>query len=479
MILPAGLLPGVFARQGAIMIDDALAHAHKNRGEYLALLQDLLTIPSISTLPERAPDMERAAAWLAEHMRRTGLERVELLPTEGYPVVYGEWLGAGPEAPTLLAYGHYDVQPVDPVEEWETPPFEPSVRGDMLYARGASDDKGQLFAVLSALDAYLKTAGRLPINVKVMAEGEEEISSPHMAAFIRENRERLAAGAILISDGSILGPDQPAIQYGVRGMAYMEVEVRGPATDLHSGTFGGAVDNPFNVLVRVLARLQDVETGRVAIPGFYDRVRPLGDEERALLAEVPTDDETTRRLAGVRALAGELGYSAMERTSVRPTLDIHGFAGGFSGAGKKTVIPARALAKVSMRLVPDQDPEEIARLFTQHVESLMPPTVEYTVRTLGLARPAFIDYQAPAIRAAHRAYELGFGRPPVYMRAGGSLPIVSDLMDVLGAPVVLMGFGLPDDNAHAPNERYHLPTFYRGIETLVHYYGLLAGMGKA
>jgi acetylornithine deacetylase/succinyl-diaminopimelate desuccinylase-like protein len=457
------------------MIDDALAHAREHQGEYLASLRELLTIPSISSLPERAPDMERAAGWLAEHLRRTGLEGVDLLPTDGCPVVYGEWLGAGPGAPVLLAYGHYDVQPVDPLEEWLTPPFEPSIRGDRLFARGASDDKGQLFVVLSAIDAYLKTAGRLPLNVKVILEGEEEIASPHMAAFIREHRGRLAAEAVLISDGGILTPDLPLISHGVRGMAYMEVEVRGPATDLHSGTYGGAVDNPFNVLVRLLARLQDAETGRVTIPGFYDRVRPLDEEEQGLLAQVPMDDEVIRRLTGAPALAGEVGYSALERTTVRPTLDIHGLAGGFSGAGKKTVIPARALAKVSMRLVPDQDPEEIARLFIQYLESLVPPTVELTVRTLGTARPAYVDYKAPAIRAAHRAYELGFGRSPVYMRGGGSLPIVSDLQDVLGVPVVMMGFGLPDDNAHAPNEWFHLPTFYRGIGSLIHYYDLLAG----
>ncbi len=456
------------------MIDDALAYAREHRGEYLASLEEFLTIPSISTLPERAPDMQRAAGWLAEHLRRSGLERVELVPTAGYPVVYGEWLGAGSGAPTLLAYGHYDVQPVDPLEEWQTPPFEPSLRGDQIFARGASDDKGQLLSVVSAIDAYLKTAGRLPINVKVIFEGEEEISSPHMAAFIRSHRERLAADAVLISDGGILGPDLPMITHGVRGMAYMEVEVRGPATDLHSGTFGGAVDNPFNVLVRLLARLQDEETGRVAIPGFYDRVRPLDDEEQALLAQVPADDETMRRLTGVPELAGEAGYSANERTTVRPTFDIHGLAGGFTGAGKKTVIPARAVAKVSMRLVPDQDPEEIARLFTRHLESLAPPTIQLTVRTLGLARPAFVDYRAPAIQAAARAYELGFGRRPVYMRSGGSLPIVPDLQDVLGVPVVLMGFGLPGDNAHAPNEWYHLPTFYRAIESLIHFYDLLA-----
>jgi acetylornithine deacetylase/succinyl-diaminopimelate desuccinylase-like protein len=295
-----------------------------------------------------------------------------------------------------------------------------------------------------------------------------------MAAFLREQRQRLAADVALICDGDILAPDRPLIGYGVRGMAYMEVEVRGPQVDLHSGGFGGVVDNPFNVLVRMLAQLQDGETGRVLIPGFYDRVRPIDDEERALLAQVPFDEAEVRRLTGVPATAGEEGHSLVERRGVRPTLDIHGLPGGFTGPGKKTVIPARAAAKVSMRLVPDQDPEEIAELFAKHVRSLAPRTVEVEVRTLGTARPAFEDPQAPAVQAAARAYERGFGAPPVYVRGGGSLPIVAEFQDTLGATVVLMGLGLPDDQAHAPNEKFHLPNFYRGIESLIHYYALLA-----
>jgi acetylornithine deacetylase/succinyl-diaminopimelate desuccinylase-like protein len=364
---------------------------------------------------------------------------------------------------------------VDPLAEWRTPPFEPAVRGENLYARGASDDKGQLLAVVAAAAAYLRTAGRLPLNLKVMLEGEEEISSPSMPAFLRTQRERLAADAVVICDGSLLAPDLPLISHGVRGMAYLEVEVRGPATDLHSGTFGGAVDNPFNVLVRLLARLQDPETGRVTVPGFYDRVRPIDEEERRLLAQVPMGEEQARQLAGVCALGGgETAFSPLERISLRPTLDIHGMPGGFTGEGKKTVIPARALAKVSMRLVPDQDPVEIAGLFRHYLESLTPRTVTLQVRTLGTARPASCDYRHPAVRAADRAFSLAFGRAPVYMRGGGSLPIVPELQDVLGAPVVLMGLGLPDDNAHAPNEKLHLPTFYRGVQALVHYYALLA-----
>jgi acetylornithine deacetylase/succinyl-diaminopimelate desuccinylase-like protein len=423
--------------------------------------------------PEHEADMQRAADWLARYLKGMGLTRVEMPATEGFPVVYGEWLGAGPDVPTLLAYGHYDVQPADLIEEWRTPPYEPTLRGDDLFARGASDDKGQLFAVLAAADACLKAEGRLPINLKVMLEGEEELSSPHMAAFVERHRDLLAADAILICDEAVLDPQTPLIMYGIRGTLYLEVEVQGPAHDLHSGTFGGAVDNPFNVLVRLLAQLQDADTHHIRIPGFYDRVRPLGDAERALLAKMPVTDEVARHLTGVPALAGEEGYTTIERVSVRPTLEIHGLPGGFTGPGKKTVIPARASAKVSMRIVPDQDPHEIARLFEAHLRAIAPPTVELAVHTLGASRPTVIDYEAPAIQAMARAFELGFGAPPVYFRGGGSLPIVADFQDTLGAPIVLIGFGMPDDNTHAPNEKYHLPNFYHGIETLIHYFGIL------
>ena len=455
------------------MEEGALAYAQRHRRGFLETLLEFLRIPSVSTLPEREPDMRRAAEWLAERLRRSGMKGVEILATPGHPVVYGEWLGAGEKAPTLLAYGHYDVQPVDPVEEWQTDPFQPTIRGDDVVARGASDDKGQLLAVVAAAEAYLQGAGRLPLNLKVMFEGEEEVASPNMAGFLRDHRQRLAADVALICDSDILAPDRPLITYGVRGMAYLEMEVRGPELDLHSGGFGGVVDNPFNVLVRLLAQLQDAETRRILIPGFYDRVRPIDEAERALLAQVPFDEAAVRRLAGVPAAAGEAGYSLVERRGVRPTLDIHGLPGGFTGPGKKTVIPARAGAKVSMRLVPDQDPDEIARLFEAHVRSLAPATVEVEVRLLGTARPAYVDPQAPAVQAAAWAYERGFGAPPVYSRGGGSLPIVADFQDTLGATVVLMGLGLPDDRAHAPNEKFHLPNFYRGIETLIHYYALL------
>jgi acetylornithine deacetylase/succinyl-diaminopimelate desuccinylase-like protein len=461
-------------------VKSALDYARGHQQQYLESLMELIRIPSVSTLPEHAADMGGAADWLAEYLARLGLSRVEILPTDGYPVVYAEWLGAGESSPTALVYGHYDVQPADPLDEWQSDPFDPSVRGENLYARGASDDKGQLFAVIAAAEAYLATGEALPINLKIMLEGEEEVASPNMAAFLQAHRATLAADAVLICDGSILAPDLPVVMHGVRGLAYMQVDVRGPATDLHSGTFGGAVDNPFNVLVRMLAQLQDPETRRIAIPGFYDRVQGISDEELALLSQVPVTEALALQLTGASALAGEAGYSVLERISLRPTLDIHGLPGGFTGPGKKTVIPAHAQAKVSMRLVPDQDPHEIARLFEEYVLDLAPPTVQVEVQTLGTARPAYVDYQAPAIQAADRAYSLGFGVPPVYMRGGGTLPIVADFQDTLGATVVMMGFGLPDDNAHAPNEKFHLPTFYRGIETLIYYYAELGEqLGRA
>jgi acetylornithine deacetylase/succinyl-diaminopimelate desuccinylase-like protein len=455
------------------MVDAALAYAQEHRQRNLDSLLELLRFPSVSMEPEHEPDMKRAADWLAAYLQQMGLSRVETPATEGYPVVYGEWLGAGEDAPTLLAYGHYDVQPVDPLDEWQTPPFEPTVRGDDVFCRGASDDKGQLFAVIAAAESWLKAEGRLPINLKLMLEGEEELSSPHMAAFVERHRQQLAADAILICDEAVLDPQTPLIMYGVRGTLYLEVAVRGPANDLHSGTFGGAVDNPFNVLVRLLAQLQDAATRRIKIPGFYDHVRPLGDAERALLAKMPVTDEIARHLAGVSVLAGEEGYTTIERVSVRPTLEIHGLPGGFTGPGKKTVIPARASAKVSMRLVPDQDPHQIAQLFEAYLRDMAPPTVELAVHTLGASRPTVIDYRAPAIQAIAQAFERGFGAPPVYMRGGGSLPIVADFQDTLGVPVVLIGFGMPDDNTHAPNEKFHLPNFARGIETLIHYFSLL------
>jgi len=412
-----------------------------------------------------------------DRLHAMGMSRAEMVDTAGHPVVYAEWLGA--QAPTLLVYGHFDVQPVDPIGEWARPPFEPRLEGETLFGRGASDDKGQAFAVLAALESFLKSSGRLPVNIKVLLEGEEEITSPHLAPYLRDHIPQLRADAILIADQDMIDPMHPVVMYGVRGNLYVEIEVRGPASDLHSGTYGGAVDNPFNVLVRLLAGLQDGATRRVLIPGFYDAVQPVSAEEKDLLAQAPITEEVGLFLTGAPALGGEEGYSLVERISVRPTLEVHGIAGGFTGAGSKTVIPSKAVAKVSMRLVPDQEPAEIARLLEAHLQRVAPPTVRWALRVMGMARPAQTNVRAPAVQAAALAYERGFGHPPIYLRGGGSLPIVRDMIDSLSPPggaipVVMIGFGLPDDHTHAPNEKLHLPNFYQGIETVIHYLDILA-----
>lgn len=460
------------------MLDSALAFARSNREAHLAGLCNWLRIPSISTLPEHAPDVRRAAQFAVEYLRRIGMTRVEMRETAGHPIVYAEWLDASRPA-TLLLYGHFDVQPVDPLEDWTRPPFEPLVEADNLFARGASDDKGQALAILAALESYLRTAGRLPINVKVLLEGEEEITSPNLFPYIREHAGELSADAILIADQDMLDPQHPVIMWGERGNLYTEIEVRGPAHDLHSGTFGGAVDNPLNVLVRLLAGLQDGQSRRILIPGFYDRVQELTDEEHALISQAPINDQLGLQLTGAPALGGEKGYPLAERVSVRPTLEIHGIAGGFTGEGSKTVIPGRATAKVSMRLVPNQNPDEIFESLKVYLQSLCPLTVRLDVRSIGKAHPVKIDYNAPAVQAAAVAYEKGFGHKPVYLRGGGSLPIVHEMIEVLSKqgstiPVVMIGFGLPDDRTHAPNEKFYLPNFFRGIETVIHYLDLFS-----
>lgn len=462
------------------MLDSAIQYARANRETHLASLCDWLRIPSISTLPERSADVRHAAQFAADYLRDMGMTRAEVRETNGHPIVYAEWNDlqrSTSNLPTLLLYGHFDVQPVDPAEAWTRPPFEPVVEGVDLYARGASDDKGQAFAVLAALQSYFKTSGKLPVNVKVLLEGEEEISSRNLFTYIREHADELAADAILIADQDMLDPQHPVIMWGVRGILYTEIEVRGPARDLHSGTFGGSVDNPLNVLVRLLAQLQDGKTRKILIPGFYDKVEDLTDEQRALIAQAPINDQIGLYLTGAPALGGEEGYPLAERVSVRPTLEVHGVAGGFTGEGQKTVIPSRATAKVSMRLVPGQDPDEIFDSFHSYLRLLCPPTVTLEMSAIGKAQPVKIDYTAPAIQAAAAAYEKGFGHKPVYLRGGGSLPIVHEMIESLSKPgqeipVAMIGFGLPDDRTHAPNEKFHIPNFFHGIETVIHYLDL-------
>lgn len=458
------------------MLEKALTYAHAKRQSHLSELCDWLRIPSVSTLPEHKEDVRRAAQFAADKLSGMGFLRVDIDNTPGHPIVYAEH--GGLHTPTLLIYGHFDVQPVDPFDEWTRPPFDPVIEDDSLYARGASDDKGQVFAILAALESYLKTNRKLPVNIKVLLEGEEEVISPNLFPYLHENAAKLAADAILIADQDMLDPKVPVVMWGVRGNLYVEIEVRGPTRDLHSGTFGGAVDNPFNVLARLLAGLQDGKTRKVLIPGFYNKVQELTNEERALIARAPINDEVGLYFTGAPALSGEAGYPLVERISVRPTFDIHGIAGGFTDEGMKTVIPSKATAKLSMRLVPDQAPDEIAELLETHLRKFCPPTAKLNLRIIGKAEPVKIDYKSPAIQAAASAYERGFGAPPVFLRGGGSLPIVRAMIDELSQPgkgdipVVMIGFGLPDDRTHAPNEKFHLPNFYNGVETVIHYLDL-------
>ncbi|MGC9039454.1 MAG: dipeptidase [Roseiflexus sp.] len=454
--------------------DTVIAHLRDRQHAHLAALGEFLSIPSVSMDPAHAADMATAAQWMVDRLQRIGMTRTEIVATAGHPIVFSEWLDAGSAMPTLLIYGHYDVQPADPIDAWHTPPFAPSIRDGNLYARGASDDKGQVMAVLAALDAWLHTFGRLPINVKLLVEGEEETSSVGLRRFVRTETERLHCDAVLMVDSSMLTPQHPLILYGTRGNCYLEITVRGPASDLHSGTFGGAVENPFNVLVRLLASLQDGDMRRVQVPGFYDRVRAVDDAERRLLASLPLNDAVLQAMTGAPALAGEAGYSAIERASIRPTLDIHGISGGFTGPGKKTVIPAQATAKLSMRLVPNQDPEDIARQVIDFLRRQAPPTVSLDVHILSASRPVLIDYRVPEVQAASQAFEKAFGAPAGFMIGGGTLPIAADFQEALGTPLVITGFGLPDDNMHAPNEKLNLSCFFRGSEMIAHYLAVLA-----
>ncbi|MFQ5400392.1 MAG: dipeptidase [Anaerolineae bacterium] len=450
-----------------------LEYVKQHRQAHLQELMEFLRIPSISTQPDHDADTAAAAQWLANAMRNAGLEQVLVIKTAHHPLVYGEWLHAGDEAPTVLIYGHYDVQPVDPLELWETPPFEPVELDNYLYARGASDDKGQVYIHVKAVQAYLESRGRLPVNVKFIVEGEEESGGASLTTFIPENKELLAADVSLISDSSIVNPEQPAIVYGLRGLTYMLLDITGPGRDLHSGSFGGGVNNPLNVLGHIIAGLKDPD-GHVLIPGFYDKVRPLTADERAILARFPLDEQAWLKETGAPQAWGEPEYSLVERLGARPTLDVHGIIGGYTGPGAKTVLPSSVQAKISMRLVPDQDPDEIAALFTQYVQQLTPPSVRIDIKYEHGAVASITDYNIPAMKAAAAAYQKVFHREPVYMREGGSIPVVSEFQAQLGLETVLMGFGLPSDQIHAPNERFYIPNFYRGIETAVHFLRELA-----
>jgi acetylornithine deacetylase/succinyl-diaminopimelate desuccinylase-like protein len=452
-----------------------MEHARADRQAALDRLIDFLRIPSVSTDPAHRSDMGRAAEWLAARLRAAGAESVRIDPTPGHPVVYAESRPV-PGAPTLLVYGHYDVQPPDPLELWQTPPFEPEIRGGDLYARGACDDKGQLMCHVEALAAYSAAGLAPPVHLKFVFEGEEEIGSPNLVAWLRAHAAELGADVAAISDNSMVAPGQPSIVYGLRGLAYLEVEVTGPPGDLHSGIYGGAVRNPANALAELIAGMHDAE-GRVTIEGFYDRVRPLDDEERALLAQVPFGEAAFQRATGEAGRWGEAGYSVVERLGARPTLDVNGMWSGFTGAGAKTVLPSKAHAKISMRLVPDQDPVEIAALFEAHVRAHAPAGCQVKVSSLHGGYPALIDRDLPAMRAASSAFEQAFGKKPVFTREGGTIPVVADLAKILGLPTVMLGFGLPDDNLHAPNEKFRIEHYHKGTETVIAFLDALAEAG--
>jgi acetylornithine deacetylase/succinyl-diaminopimelate desuccinylase-like protein len=442
-------------------MDKVIDFINVNREKYLEELKALLAIPSISALPEHREDVKRCATWCADEMRRIGLQNVHLIDTPGNPVVYGEWTGAQ-GAPTILFYGHYDVQPVDPLELWESPPFEATIRDGELYARGSADDKGQVFMHLKAIEAHLKENGRLPVNIKLILEGEEEVGSVNLDDFIASHKTELKADVVVISDTGMFDRGVPSICYGLRGLVYTQIELRGSKGDMHSGVFGGAVSNPAFVLAQMLAQMKD-RSGRIKVPGFYDDVRPLEDAERQAWAQLPFNEKKYRKEFGIPKLFGESGYSTLERTWARPTLEVNGLLSGFTGEGAKTVLPAVAMAKVSMRLVPNQDPNKIADLFEDYVRKIAPKTVELKFTRMQGGKPWMASPDHPFMQAAGRAIERGFGRKPVFTREGGSIPVVSTFQEMLGLPSVLFGVGLPDENAHAPNEKLDVGNFHNGI----------------
>lgn len=427
-------------------------------------LFEFLRIPSVSARSEHAGDVRGAAEWLHRHCTRIGMTS-EIFETPGHPIVLAEWRKAGPSAPTVLVYGHYDVQPAEPLELWTSPAFEPTIRDGNIYARGSVDDKGQLWLHIAALEAHLTARGNLPVNVIVLAEGEEEVGSENLATFVAANRERLKCDAVVISDSTMFAPGIPSILSSLRGLAYLQIDVTGPNSDLHSGMYGGAVVNPATALARIVASFHYPD-GRIAIPGFYDKVRPFPDAVRAGMRELPFDEAEFKRHLDVSALGGEPGYSTLEKLWTRPTCEVNGMLSGYTGEGAKTVLPGQAMLKVSFRLVPDQDPKEIARLVEQHVKAVAPAGIKVKVTELHGGHAWRADLEGPLYEAAARALEAAFGRKPVITGEGGSIPVVNDFAKILGAPVLLIGFGLPGENAHAPDEWISQENFRKGMRAV-------------
>ncbi len=454
---------------------DVIAFIDAQRKRFVDELIEWVRIPSISSDPRHADDVRRSAEHLADRFRALGATRVQVWPTQGHPAVFAEWMRA-PGKPTLLVYGHHDVQPVDPLAEWVTPPFEPSIRAGRLWGRGVVDDKGQVYIHTKAIESFVAAAGGLPINLKMIVEGEEEIGSVNLDAVMRQHAADLQADFVCVSDTAMFGRGIPSLCIGLRGLTYVEVHVDGPVLDLHSGSFGGGVTNPVNALARMIASLHD-DAGRVTVAGFYDEVLPLTDGERAEISSLPFDEKEWLRSTGSPSTWGEAGYSTLERIWARPTLDCCGITGGFQGDGAKTIIPARASAKVSCRLVPNQEPDDIARKLAAHFERVKPPGVRVRVETLHGGRPYLAPTNHPVFDIAKRAFSKAFGKPTVFIREGGSIPFVRTIADATGKPCLLMGFGQPDENAHAPNEWLDLENYHLGIKSAAYLYDEIASMG--
>lgn len=449
-------------------ITSALEYVREGRDRFLADLKDYVAIPSVSMQEAHRDDMARAAEWLAARLTALGMESTRVLPTGKHPVVFGEWRGAGADAPTVLVYGHYDVQPIDPLDLWKTQPYEAVQQGEYLFGRGTSDMKGQTIAAIAAVEALLKT-GSLKVNLKWLLEGEEEMGSPSMEAFLPENKDLFAADFCLNPDAGMIAPDKPTITYGLRGLAYFELHVWGPDHDLHSGLYGGTVHNPAQALAELVAGMHDAQ-GRITLPGFYDPVRPVSPQEHDDMARLPMDEAFYLSQTGVPALWGEPDFLPIERVGARPTLEVNGLLSGYVEQGSKTVLPARAMAKLSCRLVPDQDPHRVHEQMKRYLENSAPRTVHWELKLLNTGATALTDRSLPGIQAMERAMETVWGARPLFKREGGSIPVVAMMQDTLGVESVLCGFSLPEDNVHAPNERMHLPTWEKGVEALVHFF---------
>jgi len=447
----------------------AIQYAHDHRPQFLNELNEFASIPSVSTEPANKEDVQRAAEWLANHLKDLGMENIQIFSTARHPIVYGDYLKAGANAPVALIYGHFDVQPAEPLELWHSDPFAPQMRGENLYARGTTDMKGQIIAILAAIEAIKQTSG-LPINFKFIFEGEEEIGSPNLTNFIPEHKELLASDFAVNPDTGMIDLDLPTITYGLRGLAYFELRVTGPDHDLHSGQFGGEIHNPAQALCELIAGMHD-EQHRVTLPGFYDKVRSLSAEERLSLSQLPgVDEATVLKHTGAPALYGEAGYSPIERSSARPTLEVNGLLSGYTGSGSKTVLPAWAMAKISMRLVPDQDPKMVEQQLRAYMQAHAPNTIRWEIIDLQGGSASISDRNSPAVKAMVKAFDTVWGKPTIFRREGGSVPVVAQFQQHLKIETVNTGFSLPDDNMHGPNEKLHIPTWHKGIDSLIHFF---------